>query len=131
MKDWAAIPLRLGLGAMFVGHGLQKAFGLFNGPGIEGFKGFMVNLGLPFPTIMAYAAAYVELVGGLFLILGLLTKLSATALLGVMLVAMLKVHFENGFFLMNGGYEYTLIIIVALISLIFSGPGKFCVNRKL
>lgn len=38
MKDWATLPLRLGLGIMFLAHGLQKAFGILGGSGIEGFS---------------------------------------------------------------------------------------------
>ncbi|MFC1704101.1 DoxX family protein [Candidatus Omnitrophota bacterium] len=131
LKGWALLPLRFGLGIMFVAHGLQKAFGLFGGPGMEGFTNMIAGLGLPFPTFMAYLAAYIELLGGLFLIIGLFLKLSAASLLAVIFVAMMKVHLPNGFFLMNGGIEYNIVIIAGCLTLIFAERGKLCVTNKL
>ena len=131
MKDWAALPLRVGLGLMFVMHSLQKAFGLLGGSGIEGFSQMISGLGFFPSTPIAYLVAYVELIGGSLLILGLFTRIASILLIINMVVAIIKVHFVNGFFAMNGGYEYNFIIICSCISILISGPGHLSIYKKL
>ncbi len=130
MKDWAALPIRLGLGTVFIAHGLQKVFGLFDGAGVAGFSEMLQELGFPLSGMLAYAVAYIEFIGGIFLILGLFTQGTAFVLAIVMLVAMAKVHLEKGLFLSAGGYEYTLIIICSLLSLLCSGAGNLSFDKK-
>jgi len=130
MRNWATLPLRLGLGIMFLAHGLQIAFGMFGGSGITRFSEMLSSLGFAPATAFAYLVAYIELLGGLFLIAGLFTRISSALLLIVMLVAIFKVHFTNGFFAMSGGYEYNFIIICVCISLLISGPGHISINKK-
>ncbi|MCF7908291.1 MAG: DoxX family protein [Candidatus Omnitrophica bacterium] len=131
MKSYATLPLRLALGAVFIFHGLQKAFGLFGGPGIKGFSGMLAGLGFPFSEIMAILVAYVELIAGILLVLGVLTRISSLSLLIIMIVALLKVHLAKGFSIMNGGYEYDLVLILICLSLIISGGGKLSLGQKL
>lgn len=129
MLDWGILVLRLGIGIMFVAHGLQMVFGLFGGPGVKGFSGMLSSLGF-FPAIFwAYVASYTVLVGGLLLILGVQTRLAATLLLIFILTAAIKVHLSKGFFLSNGGFEYTFVIAAACLALILLGPGKFSILR--
>ena len=131
MKEWATIPLRLGLGIMFMAHGLQKAFGLFGGPGIEGVTKMVESLGFSPPVLWAYLLAYAELLGGLFVVIGLCTRISSAVLLIVMMVAAVKVHLANGFFLQAGGFEYLFVIMAICVSLIVNGGGKLCITKKL
>jgi putative oxidoreductase len=131
MKRWATIPLRLGLGIMFMAHGLQKAFGLFGGSGIQGFAQMLSGMGFSPAVFWAYVVAYVELLGGLFLIIGFLTRISALLLLITMLVAVIKLHLANGFFMTAGGFEYNFVIIAMCISLLLSGGGQLSINKKL
>lgn len=126
--DWASLILRLGLGIMFMAHGLQKAFGLFSGPGMQGFTKMLAGLGFVPAGFWAYIGAYTELLGGAFLILGLFTRGSAALLLVFMLVAILKVHLSKGFFLSSGGFEYPFIIICSLAALLILGGGKFALK---
>jgi putative oxidoreductase len=125
MVDMAILVLRLALGFMFAAHGLQKAFGLFGGPGIGGFSEMLSGLGFKPSLIWAYVAAYAELVGGLLLVFGFLTRGAACVLLILIVVAALKVHLSKGFFLAQGGFEYTFIISSVCVVLILLGPGKF------
>lgn len=129
--DWASLVLRLGLGVMFMAHGLQKTFGLFSGPGMQGFRQMLAGLGFVPAGFWAYLGAYTELLGGAFLILGLFTRGSAALLLVFMLVAILKVHLSKGFFLSSGGFEYPFIIICSLAALLILGGGNFAlkINR--
>lgn len=131
MTDLAILLLRLGLGFMFMAHGMQKAFAFFGGPGISGFSQMLSGLGFSPAVFWAYLAAYTELVAGLFLVAGFLTRISACFLAILIVVATVKVHLAGGFFLSNGGFEYNLIILCALVSLIILGAGKISLNRNL
>ncbi len=127
MADIAILILRLALGYMFAAHGLQKAFGLFGGPGIGGFSEMLSGLGFKPSLFWAYLAAYAELVGGILLAVGFLTRGTASVLLVLILVAAFKVHLSKGFFLSQGGFEYTFIIFSVCLALILLGPGKFTI----
>lgn len=127
--DLASLILRLSLGIMFAGHGLQKAFGAFGGPGIGGFSGMLSKLGFAPALFWAYLASCTELIGGLFLILGIFVRSAALALLILITVAAVKVHLPNGFFL-PGGFEYTFIIFSVCLALIIMGGGKFAITKK-
>ena len=131
MINVASLVLRFCLGAIFIAHGLQKAFGLFAGPGIEGFAKFLGSLGFAPAVFWSYTAAYIELIGGLFLLLGIFTRISSSFILAFIAVATIKVHLSKGFFASAGGFEYNLLIIGACIALIALGPGKYAVSDKL
>lgn len=123
--------LRVLIGVMFLAHGSQKLFGAFDGPGITGFAAMLAGTGLPNPTLFAYLAAGSEFFGGLFLTLGLLTRLAIFPPLVVMIVAITKVHWAQGFFLQKGGFEYPLMIAGALLALLSLGGGKFSIDQKI
>jgi putative oxidoreductase len=131
MLDWGILILRSGIGIMFVAHGLQMAFGLFGGPGIGGFSKMLSGLGFVPAVFWSSIAAYTVLFGGLFLILGIQTRGAAALLLIFIFTAAVKVHLGKGFFLANGGYEYTFVIAAACLALILLGPGKFNVFRLM
>ena len=130
MLDWGILVLRLGVGIMFLAHGLQMAFGLFGGPGVKGFSGMLSGLGFAPPMFWATVASYTVLVGGLLLILGVQTRVCAILLLIFILTAGIKVHLSKGFFLANGGFEYTFVITAACLALILIGAGKFTIFNK-
>ncbi len=125
MVDVAILVLRLALGFMFAAHGLQKAFGFFGGPGIGSFSEMLSGLGFKPSLFWAYIAAYSELVGGILLAVGFLTRGAASILLILIVVAAFKVHLSKGFFLSQGGFEYTFIIFSVCLALILLGAGKF------
>lgn len=130
MASVASLVLRIGLGVMFAAHGLQKVFGMFEGPGIGGFSKMLSGLGFVPPVFWAYVVAFVELIGGLCLILGIFTRIFSLLLCVVMVVAIAIVHLSNGFFMSAGGFEYQFIIICALITLLLLGPGKLALLKK-
>jgi putative oxidoreductase len=115
---------------MFIAHGLQKSFGFFGGPGIKGFSGMLSGLGFAPAIFWAYVAAYSELVGGILLIAGVQVRLVSSLLLILIITAAIKVHLNKGFFLSNGGFEYTFVIAAICLALILLGPGKFSVFNK-
>ena len=122
-KDWALFVVRFMLGSVFVLHGCQKVFGLFGGPGISGFAGF-VNQQMGMPMFLGYAAGLFELIGGLLVLLGVLAELGAAMIVPVMLVAVFMVHWKDGYFSQNHGYEYALNLLLIAVAVILGGPGK-------
>lgn len=131
MSDWGILSLRLGIGIMFLAHGLQKAFGLFRGPGIKGFSAMLSGLGFAPAMFWAYLASYAELLGGICLIIGLQTRGAAAILFILIVTAAFKVHLGKGFFLSNGGFEYTFVIALACLALVLLGPGKFGILKLI
>ncbi|MCV2885671.1 DoxX family protein [Aestuariibacter sp. AA17] len=127
----APVLLRGVLGITFVAHGAQKLFGWFGGYGLEATGQWMASIGLEPGWFMAFAAGSAEFFGGLFLLLGLLTRLSGAALAVTMLVAIFSVHIGNGFFMAANGYEFGLVLMVASLSLVLSGAGKYSVDQWL
>ena len=128
---WSALALRIPVGIIFAAHGAQKLFGWFGGYGLEGTAGWMGSIGLSPGMLMALLAGAAEFFGGLALIVGLLTRPAAAALAVAMLVAIFAVHFQNGLFMANNGYEFGLALLAASVSLLFSGAGKFSIDNLL
>ena len=112
-------------------HGAQKLFGSFGGYGLEGTGQWMASIGLEPGYLMALLAGAGEFFGGLFILLGLLTRPSAVVLALTMVVAIFAVHFQNGFFMSNGGYEFALALLAASVSLVFSGAGKASIDELI
>jgi putative oxidoreductase len=129
MYPYGPAVLRLAVGTIFVAHGAQKLFGLWGGPGLSGTAQFMATLGLGPGMLLAVLVGAVELLGGLMLILGALTLFAALALALNMAGAIWKVHLANGFFAPTG-YEYNIVLIGALISLMLTGPGAFSIDGR-
>ena len=128
---FGALALRVPVGIIFAAHGAQKLFGWFGGYGLEGTAGWLESIGLAPGLLMALLAGGAEFFGGLALILGLLTRPAAFALSIAMLVAIFSVHFVNGLFMSNNGYEFGLALLAASVSLLFSGAGKASVDALI
>ncbi|HXI66215.1 MAG TPA: DoxX family protein [Gemmatimonadales bacterium] len=125
------LALRVALGLVFLGHGAQKAFGAFGGPGFAGATGFIGSLGFRPARFWAGLAVGGELLAGALFVLGLFTPLAALLVLGTMAVAIAKVHGPKGFFAQNGGYEYNLVLIFAALALLLAGPGTYSLDHLL
>lgn len=123
--------LRWAVGALFFGHGTQKLYGWFGGHGLDGTGQFFESIGLRPGRRHATAAGATEAGGGALLALGLLTPAAAASLIGVMTTAIRKVHFKNGPWATNGGYEYNLVLIAAMLVLADLGPGEFSLDHAL
>ncbi|MBF7071787.1 DoxX family protein [Glaciecola sp. MH2013] len=127
----APLALRLVAGIIFIAHGAQKLFGVFGGYGLEGTGQWMASIGLEPGYLMALMAGSAEFFGGIFLLLGLLTRANGAVLSITMLVAIFAVHFENGLFMSNNGYEFALALLAISISIAISGAGRFSLDNVL
>lgn len=130
-NSFSALALRLPLGIIFAAHGAQKLFGWFGGYGLQGTGQWMESIGLGPGVLMAALSGLAEFFGGLALILGLLTRPAALVLAVTMLVAIFTVHFSNGLFMSNNGYEFGLALLAGAVSLLISGGGRASVDRLL
>jgi putative oxidoreductase len=119
--------LRVVVGIVFLAHGWQKLFGF----GFHGVAGFFAGAGIPLPFVSAVIVTLVEFLGGLALVLGLLTRWAAALNAFDMLVAILVVHMKNGFFDQNHGVEYPLTLLAACVALTMLGPGSLSVDGAL
>ena len=124
-----ALTLRLPIGIIFIAHGAQKLFGWFGGYGLVGTGQWMSSIGLEPGYYMVLLAGNAEPFGGLALLMGLMVRPAALLLSITMLVAIFSVHFTNGLFMADNGYEYTLVLFAASVSLMFSGAGKLSLDK--
>jgi putative oxidoreductase len=114
------LVLRLVLGVIMIGHGYPKVFG-----GFSHHVQSVSNLGLP--GWLAYFSAAAEFLGGIAVILGLLTRLAALGITINMVVAIGKVHWKNGL-LGTGGYQFALALAAMAFLLIFFGAGPIALD---
>jgi putative oxidoreductase len=129
--SWVTVPIRLGLATIMVAHGAQKVLGTFGGPGLEKFVSGSTPFGFMKPTwLWLGAAALSELIGGLLILLGLLTRLGAFFIACVMLTAVVGVHWP-AFFASQSGYEYPLALLAMALGLLISGGGMASVDLAL
>src|SRR5262249_117615 len=132
-STFATIPLRLSLAIVMIAHGLQKVLGSFGGPG---FKVFTAG-NTPFASFLRPAwvwlgmAALSGLVGGVLVGLGFLTRIGAFFIACVMLTAVAGVHWPNGLFAANRGYEYPMTLLAIALTLLITGGGQASVDRAL
>ena len=125
------LAARVLIGGLFIGHGTQKLFGWFGGPGRAGTEEMMESLQMRPARAHAFAAGATETVGGGLLVAGLATPAAAAMLTGVMTTAIKKVHLANGPWAANGGWEYNAVLIAAVIALTETGPGDLSLDHAL
>lgn len=126
--DLGLLLLRVGVGLTMAAHGAQKLFGSFDGGGLDGTGDFFTFLGYPAGETMALVAGLAEFLGGLGLVLGLLTPLASAAIVGTLINAIFSAHADDAWL---GGYELPLVLAVAAAALALTGPGRYAVDRLL
>jgi len=129
-QDLGLLLLRVGLGALLIAHGLQKAFGWWGGQGLGGFQDSLAGLGYRHANILTYVAAGTEIGAGALLVLGLFTPLAAAAALAYLINGLLAaVAGQSGSgrfpFFLPDGHEFHITLIVVAAAIILIGPGRY------
>ena len=134
--DYALTILRLLFGIVFFAHGAQKALGWFGGYGFTGTMGFFTQkLNVPAPfAVLALAA---EFLGGMGLLVGLLSRIAAFGIACNMVVAVAMVHIHYGFFAnwygaqKGEGFEFHILAVAIALFLMIKGSGPLSLDRAL
>jgi putative oxidoreductase len=128
-SDLSLLPVRLGLGLVFMAHGSQKFFGIWGGYGLTGTATYMSKIGLEPGWFWAWLAAGGEWGGGLLVLAGLLTRFGALNVAVCMGVAMWLAQ-EHTFF-QPEGVEYCLVLFLGALALLIGGGGRWSVDRLI
>ena len=123
--------LRAVVGLTMAAHGAQKLFGWWGGSGIAGWAQVVTKLRIRPAAPWAWIAALSEFGGGLLFALGLLSPLGSLAIIGTMLVAIATVHWPNGFWNTNRGYEFNLTVMAGVVAIGLAGPGTYSVDQAI
>jgi len=111
--------IRAALGSIFLVHSLKK----FD----PGWQDWLIQMGLP--PEMQLPIALAEFIGGIMLLVGVLTRITASIFSIIVLGAIFHIRWENGFFVSEGGWEWDLVMLAALLSIIVAGPGRVSISH--
>ncbi|MGH7811683.1 MAG: DoxX family protein [Candidatus Binatia bacterium] len=130
--SWAMLPIRIALGTIMFAHGAQKVFGVWGGPGFNRW----INQPAPLIDLRPAwlwmgAAALSEFIGGALVMIGLYTRIGAFFIACVMTVAIFGVHWNNGFFINSGGFEFPLALLGMALALMIYGGGAASIDSQM
>jgi putative oxidoreductase len=134
--DYVLTLARVVLGIVFLAHGSQKVFGWFGGAGFDQtMKAFVQGMGIP--AFFAVIAILAEFLGGIGLLVGLLSRVAAFGIAIIMIVAVSLVHAQNGLFMnwtgnqRGEGFEYHLLALAVAVLVMVRGAGAWSLDRVL
>lgn len=127
MTDLALLILRCVTGLLLAGHGAQKLFGWFGGPGLAGTAGWLESLGFRPGRPWALLAGGCEFFGGLLLALGLFSPLGSLLIAAAMFTAIAKVHWPK-LWVTQGGFELPLTYLMVAAAVGIAGPGAYALD---
>ncbi len=119
LHDFTHWGLRASIGVIFIVHSLKK----FD----PSWQEWLINIGIPPELQLPIALA--ELIGGIFLIVGIFTRISSSIFAIILLGAIFHIRWENGFLISQGGWEWDLVMLAAVLSIIVIGPGRFSIAQ--
>ena len=129
MRDLGMLILRVTTGGLLAGHGAQKLFGWFGGPGLKGTAGWLESMGLTPGKRWATMASLSEFGGGALTTLGLFHPLGPMAEMGAMTMATVKAHWGKPIWAATGGAELPLVDMASALAITLAGPGRFSLDR--
>jgi len=128
--DVGLLIIRGMVGFILFYHGAQKLFGWFGGHGLAGFASYLKDKKVPMPEVNAYVAGGTEFLGGILLMVGLLTRLVCLPAAFTMAVAFAVGH-GGKFNVLSGGGEYAFTLCVVLIGLALTGAGRISADARV
>ncbi|MGB0951761.1 MAG: DoxX family protein [Planctomycetota bacterium] len=123
--DYGLFLMRFTLAFILIHHGGQKLFGIWGGPGLEGFGAWLGSMGVPMPSVSAFLAAAAEFFGGIALLLGVYVRIAAIPAAFTLLV---------GGFMAHSGLterEYPLSLALFLMAFALIGGGAINVQKYI
>ena len=129
-QDLGLLLVRVVVGALFVGHGLQNLFGWWGGSGVGEFRDYLTDMGFRYADILAYVAAGGQIAAGVLLVVGLFTPIAAAGALAYLVTATLaevaQAHDEarlSAF--LTDGHQYEIVLLCVVAAIILIGPGRY------
>ena len=111
--------IRASIGIIFIVHSLKK----FD----PSWQEWLISIGIP--PEMQLPIALAEFVGGIFLVIGVFTRITGTVFAVILLGAIFHIRWENGFFVSKGGWEWDLVMLAAVLAIIVAGPGRISISH--
>jgi len=133
--DWGALIARIFLGVVILPHGLQKLLGMFGGYGFTATVEYFSSTGIP--SVVGVLIILGESFGMLFLLLGLISRISAAAMAVIMLGAIFMAHAQFGFFMnwfgsqAGEGFEYHLLALGLSLVVLVRGGGRWALDSEI
>lgn len=118
LHDIAYWGLRASIGAIFIVHSLKK----FD----PSWQEWLSSIGMPPELQLPIALA--EFIGGIFLIIGIKTRITGAVFAVILLGAIFHIRWESGFFVSQGGWEWDLVMLAAVLLIIVAGPGRISIS---
>jgi len=109
--------IRASIGAIFIVHSLKK----FD----PSWQEWLMSIGMP--PEMQLPIALAEFIGGILLVVGVLTRITGSIFAVILLGAIFHIRWENGFFVSQGGWEWDLVMLAAVLAIIVAGPGRISI----
>ena len=109
------------IGITFIVHSLKK----FD----PGWQEWLISIGIPPELQLPIALA--EFIGGILLVVGVLTRITGAVLGIILLGAIFHIRWDNGFFVSNGGWEWDLVMLAAVLAIIAAGPGRMSISHAV
>ena len=111
--------LRASIGVIFIVHSLKK----FD----PSWQEWLISIGIP--PEMQLPIALAELIGGILLVVGVLTRVTGSIFAVILLGAIFHIRWENGFFVSKGGWEWDLVMLAVVLTIIAAGPGRISISH--
>ncbi|MGI9565412.1 MAG: DoxX family protein [Nitrosopumilus sp.] len=121
MHDIVHWGISASIGAIFIVHSLKK----FD----PSWQEWLVSIGLP--PEMQLPIALAEFIGGILLVMGVLTRITSVVFSVILLGAIFHIRWEKGFFVSKGGWEWDLVMLAAVLAIMVAGPGRISIAHAI
>jgi putative oxidoreductase len=131
MSHLALFVIRIVSGLLVAGHGSQKLFGWFEGPGLKNWSAATESMGMKPGSFFGPAGAIGEFGGGTLTALGFLNPIGPIAVVTMMILASIKAHWGKPIWASKGGAELALSFLAPTAAVALDGPGQYSLDSLL